>query len=97
MKTNWYYFFSSLFKGRGVPCTDRTYNYNCFSMQKMNLTSNATSTQVIVAGKPTVPVTRQPLIERKISDPSSSFPRGEHYPIPSFFEYRIKPKEYDPL
>jgi hypothetical protein len=66
-------------------------------MQKMTLTTNTIATQV-VAGKPTVPVTgRQPLIERKITDPSSAFPRGEHYPIPSFFEYRIKPREYDPL
>jgi len=67
-------------------------------MQKMNLTTNAIALQVGNAGKPTVPVVgRQPFVERKTSDPSSAFPRGEHYPIPSFFEYRIKPREYDPL
>jgi hypothetical protein len=53
---------------------------------------------MLSAGKPTAPVTgRQPLIERKTIDPSSSSPRGEHYPIPSFFEYRMKPREYDTL
>jgi hypothetical protein len=54
--------------------------------------------QMIGSGKPTMPMTgRQPVIERKISDPSSTYPKGERYPIPSFFEYRIKPREYDPL
>lgn len=49
-------------------------------------------------GKPSIPLTgRVPSVERKICDPSSSSPRGERYPIPSFFEYRIKPKDYDPL
>ena len=67
-------------------------------MQKMNLTTNVIAVQMVNAGKPTIPVVgRQPLVERKIADPSSAFPRGEHYPIPSFFEYRIKPREYDPL
>lgn len=28
------------------------------------------------------------------ADPASVV-RKEHYPIPSFFEYRIKPREYD--
>jgi hypothetical protein len=40
---------------------------------------------------------REPSVERKTNDPSSSSPKGERYPIPSFFEYRIKPKDYDPL
>jgi hypothetical protein len=67
-------------------------------MQKMAMTSNAISLQMVSAGKPTAPVTgRQPFIERKTIDPSSSSPRGEHYPIPSFFEYRIKPREFDTL
>jgi hypothetical protein len=66
-------------------------------MQKMAMTINTIATHVS-AGKPTVPATgKQPLVERKTTDPSSAFPRGEHYPIPSFFEYRIKPREYDPL
>jgi hypothetical protein len=66
-------------------------------MQKMNLTSAAASTRLSTAGKPTMPLIRQTIAERKISDPSSSSPKGERYPIPSFFEYRIKPREYDPL
>lgn len=50
------------------------------------------------SGKPTMPFNgRQPIMERKIADPSSGAPRGERYPIPSFFEYRIKAREYDPL
>jgi hypothetical protein len=52
-------------------------------------------TQVVSAGKPTMPSGRQPIVERKFSDPSSS-PKSERYPIPSFFEYRFKPREYDP-
>lgn len=67
-------------------------------MQKINFSTATTSTQIISAGKPSMPVAgRQPIVERKTSDPSSSSPKGERYPIPSFFEYRIKPREYDPL
>jgi hypothetical protein len=66
-------------------------------MQKMMTTATST-TQLIGTGKPTIPLAgRQPIIERKLSDPSSSSPKGERYPIPSFFEYRIKPRDYDPL
>jgi hypothetical protein len=68
-------------------------------MQKMNFsTTTVASHQVISNGKPSIPLTaRQPVVERKTSDPSSASPKGERYPIPSFFEYRIKPREYDPL
>ncbi len=67
-------------------------------MQKMNFTTATLAVpKMVTAGKPSIPVTRQPIIERKISDPSSASPKGERYPIPSFFEYRIKPREYDPL
>jgi len=68
-------------------------------MQKMNfITTTATLSKVTGAGKPSMPLTtRQPIVERKTSDPSSASPKGERYPIPSFFEYRIKPREYDPL
>ncbi|HWJ90140.1 MAG TPA: hypothetical protein VNR87_03465 [Flavisolibacter sp.] len=66
-------------------------------MQKMNLINTA-SVQAVHSGKPTMPfMGRQPMIERKISDPSSASPKGERYPIPSFFEYRMKAREYDPL
>jgi hypothetical protein len=52
----------------------------------------------VIISKPTMPTIRtQTIIERKLSDPSSSSPKGERYPIPSFFEYRIKQREYDPL
>ena len=68
-------------------------------MQKMNFsTTTAAIPKTISAGKPSIPLTtRQPIVERKTSDPSSSQPKGERYPIPSFFEYRIKPREYDTL
>jgi hypothetical protein len=69
-------------------------------MQQINVTRNS-GTAVSLharAGRPTVPLQgRQPIVERKISDPSSASPKGERYPIPSFFEYRIRPKEFDPL
>ena len=68
-------------------------------MQKMNLTKSSSHVPVVHTGKPTMPLSggRQPIIERKISDPSSSSPKGERYPIPSFFEYRMKAREFDPL
>ena len=68
-------------------------------MQKMNLVTGAsTINPAMSTSKPTNPlIGRQSIIERKISDPSSSSPKGERYPIPSFFEYRIKPREFDPL
>ena len=40
---------------------------------------------------------KQPFTEKRIADPSSSTPTEKRYPIPSFFEYRAKPKEYDSL
>ena len=61
-------------------------------------TTSTTTNQGVEAGKPTVPLPgRQPIIERKITDPSSTSPKGERYPIPSFFEYRIKPRDNDPF
>jgi hypothetical protein len=67
-------------------------------MLKMNLSTAGTSgVQLVNSGKPTMPLSgRQPIVERKISDPSSAFPRGERYPIPSFFEDRMKFRESDP-
>jgi hypothetical protein len=67
-------------------------------MQKINVNPNLVTGEVMQTGRPTIPVTgRQPQAERKMSDPSSSLPRGERYPIPSFFEYRIRAREHDPL
>jgi hypothetical protein len=62
----------------------------------MTLKNFSATIQTVSAGKPTLPSGRQPIVERKYSDPSSS-PKGERYPIPSFFEYRFKPREHDPL
>ncbi|GAA4730978.1 hypothetical protein [Flavisolibacter ginsenosidimutans] len=46
--------------------------------------------------RPTQPGTqKQPVTEKRIADPSSCVPHGQCYPIPSFFEYRAKPKEFD--
>lgn len=61
---------------------------------------NQVKSTVTIAGigKPSVPLTgRLPVLERKTADPSSCAPTRDRYPIPSFFEYRIKAKEYDPL
>ena len=67
-------------------------------MQKIILNATATTASAFTAGKPTIPLNgRQPMIEKKLTDPSSASPKGEHYPIPSFFEYRIKPRDFDPL
>jgi len=67
-------------------------------MQRINFTSSSPVQKIIGAGKPSMPsMARQPFVERKTSDPSSTSPKGERYPIPSFFEYRIKPRDHDPL
>ena len=68
-------------------------------MQKaLSTQSSSVAVQMIGSGKPTIPVSgRQTVIERKISDPSSSFPQGERLPIPAFIESRIQPRDYDPL
>ena len=50
------------------------------------------SVQPVNTGKPTMPLGRQPIVERKISDPSSS-PKCERYPVPSFFDYRSRPRD----
>jgi hypothetical protein len=57
---------------------------------------NTSSISSVNTGKPTMPLGRQPIVERKISDPSSS-PKCERYPIPSFFDYRSRPRETDLL
>ena len=67
-------------------------------MQKMNSVTGAVGPSHLINSKPTMPaISRQPVIERKISDPSSCAPKGERYPIPSFFEYRFKPRDIDTL
>jgi hypothetical protein len=66
------------------------------SLNLMNRTKlNASNT---VSGKPSMPLaTRTMISEKRISDPSSSAPKGERYPIPSFFEYRIRARDFDTL
>ena len=62
----------------------------------MTIRNVSAAAQLINTGKPTMPLGRQPVIERKIADPSSS-PRVERYPVPSFYEHRLKARDYDPL
>lgn len=67
-------------------------------MRKINFSTTPAVPKLVSSGRPSMPIiTRQPIVERRISDPSSTLPKGERYPIPSFFEYRIKAREYDPL
>ena len=48
--------------------------------------------------RPTLPNEQKlPAIDKRFADPSSSQPVGRSYPIPSFFEYRVRPKEFDSL
>jgi hypothetical protein len=57
-----------------------------------------TSMAFLLASKPTVPMNaKQPRSEKRVLDPSANNPKGRSYPVPSFFEYRFKPKEYDSL
>jgi len=67
-------------------------------MSKLSSVRETTQLLHQPAGKPALYInSKQPFSERKISDPSSCNPKGERYPIPAFFEYRIKAREYDPL
>ena len=67
-------------------------------MSKLNSVRQMSQVLHVPAGKPSMQITsKQPVAERKISDPSSCYPKGERYPIPNFFEYRIKARDYDPL
>ncbi|MGE5521018.1 MAG: hypothetical protein ACM3VS_13890 [Candidatus Dadabacteria bacterium] len=68
-------------------------------MEKINVTNRSTSfLSYPVAGKPSMPITgKKSMIERRSADPSSAAPKGERYPIPSFFEYRIRIKDFDTL
>jgi hypothetical protein len=67
-------------------------------MSVVEATSNnlKANTAFLLASKPTAPAnTKLPRMEKRVSDPSASMPGGRSYPIPSFFEYRAKPREYD--
>ena len=70
-------------------------------MSKLSYLNNhqANQTSMMLAGnKPTLPTEqKQPQSEKRVSDPSSCLPRETRYPIPSFFEYRAKPREFDSL
>jgi hypothetical protein len=56
--------------------------------------STASSIQMIGTGRPSLPSeNRSVYFEKKVTDPSSCCPKGERYPIPSFFEDRIRPRE----
>jgi len=67
-------------------------------MSKLNSVREMSQVLHVPAGKPSLHLSgKQPVTERKINDPSSCFPKGERYPIPNFFEYRIKARDYDPL
>jgi hypothetical protein len=54
-------------------------------MQKMNFSTMASMPKMMGTGKPSITLSRQPVVDRKTSDPSSASPKGERYPIPSFF------------
>jgi hypothetical protein len=66
-------------------------------MNKMKMVHHTTaaSTQVYInVAKPSAPVIIAKA-EANNTDPAAA--SNSRYPIPSFFEYRIKPKTYDPL
>jgi len=87
--SKWYIFY--------LYSLEQIVNFFTLAMQNtMTIRNASAATQTVSAGKPTMPLGRQPIIERKFSDPSSS-PKGERYPIPSFFEYRTRPKNDDLL
>ena len=63
-----------------------------------NRPQGSQSLTLMAGSKPSMPFERkQPTLERRIADPSSSIQAEKRYPIPSFFEYRARPKEFDSL
>jgi hypothetical protein len=70
-------------------------------MSKLNYAALHQSNQAagfLALAKPTLPTEQKQVVaEKRISDPSSCIAKEKCYPIPSFFEYRAKPKEYDSL
>jgi hypothetical protein len=58
-----------------------------------SMVRTVTDSSGILSSIPTVPAGKQTEVGKRNSDPSSSFPKGEHYPIPAFFEYRCKWKD----
>ena len=55
------------------------------------------STSDNFSDKPVAPIIRRQIIQdKKNADPSACV-TTEKYPIPSFFEYRMKPRDYDYL
>jgi hypothetical protein len=63
---------------------------------KAAVNKSKTTAAFLLASKPTAPLSAKlPYSEKMVSDPSASIPHGRSYPIPSFFEYRAKPKEND--
>ena len=47
--------------------------------------------------KPAAPIISRHLIQDKKNIDPSACVTSERYPIPSFFEYRMKPRDYDYL
>jgi hypothetical protein len=69
-------------------------------MSKLSYVNSKQANQSAFLGinKPSLPgEQKQFLSEKRITDPSSVMPSEKRYPIPSFFEYRAKPKEFDSL
>lgn len=55
-------------------------------------------TATVAINRPTQPVDyKRPGTENRIADPSSCTPKGQCYPIPSFFDYRAKPRDLDAI
>jgi hypothetical protein len=47
-----------------------------------SMVRTVTDSSGILSSIPTVPAGKQTEVGKRNSDPSSSFPKGEHYPIP---------------
>ena len=74
------------------------YNHLTPILFEMNNRSERTDTgsqRNFVAGKPLAPFTTKTITDKKFSDPASSQGPVDRYPIPSFFEYRSKPRNFD--
>ena len=68
--------------------------YNNQNMNRMDGIRNSSGVNFTGTNGPTAPVVgRHNQVVRK-TDPSS-VARTDRYPIPSFFDYRTKPREYD--
>jgi hypothetical protein len=63
------------------------------SEQGANANNTKNTLAFLLAAKPTAPLPSKRSYSEKLFDPSAAVPRGCSYPVPTSFEYRVRPEE----